>query len=141
MIGVHSISADAYHIDPCPSPSLSASIAKLLSSRTPLHAWYAHPRLNPAYEVDTDQKFDIGTACHSLILNDPRIFHIVDADDWRTKDAKAQRDEARAAGKVPLLALQWKRVNDMCLSARTQLDRHEEAFRAFTDGEPERTLI
>lgn len=35
-----------YHADPAPEPSLSATLAKLLISRSPRHAWMASPRLN-----------------------------------------------------------------------------------------------
>ena len=48
--GVYSLPDDAYHADPCPGPSLSSSVAKLMLDRSPLHAWHAHPRLNPNFE-------------------------------------------------------------------------------------------
>lgn len=139
--GGYTISAADYHADPCPEPSLSSSIAKLLATRTPRHAWWEHPRLNPAYEPSEASIFDIGSACHSLILNDPKVFAIIEADDWRTKEAKRARDEARAEGRIPLLAAQWRRVTDMCAATRTQLDQHQEASDAFKNGEPEQTLI
>ena len=139
--GGYLLPTDAYHADPCPQPSLSSSIAKLLVTRTPRHAWWEHPRLNPAYEPSHSTIFDIGNACHSLMLNDPKIFAIIDAENWTTKAAKAARDEAREAGKIPLLAVQWDRVNKMLEAARAQLDAHIEASAAFTDGTPEHTLI
>lgn len=139
--GIYAISADAYHADPCIEPSLSSSLAKLLVNKTPLHCWHAHPRLNPMYEPEEKEAFDIGKACHSLMLNDPQIFEIIDAPDWRTKVAKDGRDEARAAGKIPLLVDQFERVSDMFTAARMQLDEHREAQAAFTGGRPEATLI
>lgn len=139
--GVYDISADEYHADPCPEPSLSCSVAKLLINSTPLHAWTAHPRLNPGFEAEADEKFDLGSAAHSLILHDPKIFAVIDAADWRTKDAKAKRDAAREAGKIPLLTEQWIRVEAMARSALIQLSRHEEAAGAFRDGVPEQTLV
>ncbi len=49
-------------------------------------------------------------AAHSLMLGDPQDFVIVEADDWRTKEAKQPRDEAYAAKKIPLLVNQWRRT-------------------------------
>ena len=41
-----------YHADPAPEPSLSRSLAHTLLTRSPRHAWQAHPRLNPAWLPD-----------------------------------------------------------------------------------------
>ena len=43
-----SMSMDEYHADPCPTPSLSSGIARVLWANTPMHAWFKHPRLNKA---------------------------------------------------------------------------------------------
>lgn len=139
--GVYEMSAEDYHADPCEAPSLSSSVAKLLINSTPLHAWTAHPRLNPDAEREDEERFDLGNACHSLILHDPKKFEIIDAPDWRTKQAKDQREAARECGKIPLLAEQWTRVQAMAHSLRLQLARHQDARNAFTNGKPEQTLI
>lgn len=139
--GIYNLTAEQYHADPVREPSLSSSIAKLLVVRTPRHAWTEHPRFNPDREDDEEHHFDIGTACHSLILNDPIKFAIITADSWRTKDAKDQRDAARLAGKLPLLEKHWDQVQAMAAAARAQLEMHEDASGAFLDGLPEQTLI
>jgi hypothetical protein len=141
--GIYDISAAEYHADCCPMPSLSSSIAKLLVSPggTPAHAWEAHPRLNPNYMTEESEKFDLGTAAHALILRDRAAFEIIEADDWRTKVAKDKRDEARVAGKIPLLSHQWGDINDMVTAAQLQLAAHADASGAFADGKPEQTLI
>ena len=41
--GIYTLSAEAYHADPCPEPSLSASIANVLLQRSPAHARIQHP--------------------------------------------------------------------------------------------------
>lgn len=100
------IPADVYHADPCQAPSLSSSIIKILLNQSPLHAWTAHPRLNPNFldEVGDDEtKFDIGTAAHSLVLEGIDKIAVIDATDWRTKEAKEARDIAREEGLTPLL--------------------------------------
>jgi hypothetical protein len=139
--GVYDMSAEDYHADPCPVPSLSASVAKILIAQTPRHAWTAHPRLNPDFQREEDGAFDLGNAAHSLMLGDPKKFAIVDFDDWRTKDAKSAREKARADGRIPMLAKHWTRVNRMVEVGRMQLAGHDDAFDAFTNGKPEQTLV
>lgn len=139
--GVYEISAEAYHADPCPAPSLSSSMAKIIYSRTARKAAHGHPKLNPDFERDSDDKFNIGNAAHALMLGDPKKFAIIAATDWRTKDAKAARDAASIAGKIPLLTEQWLRVNAMVTSGKCQLAGHLDTADAFTAGKPEQTLI
>lgn len=139
--GIYDIPAEAYHADPCPAPSLSSSIAKLLVEKSPRHAKLAHPRLNPNYAPKNRTIFDIGSAAHAMVLGDERRFVIVDADDWKTKAAQAERAAAYAAGKIPLLPHQWEECRAMALAARAQLDASEEDADAFTNGKPEQTLI
>jgi hypothetical protein len=141
--GLHvGVLAGDYHQDPCQQPSLSASIANILVSQTPLHAWTAHPKLNPAFRRKTDEKFDLGTAAHAMLLEgDGEKIAVVAADDWRTKAAKEQRDEARADGKVPLLAVQAGELFEMVAAAQTQLAAFNLDPPCFTEGHPEHTLI
>lgn len=136
------IPAEQYHADDlCDTPSLSSSICKTLIFETPQHAWTAHPRLNPDFERDEDAKFSIGNAAHSLMLNDPKTFEIVEADDWRTKAAQERKAAAFKAGKIPLLSKHWKCVSRMVEIGRLQLLSHHDASDAFTKGAPEVTLI
>lgn len=140
--GVYDIPADEYHADPCPEPSLSSSIAKLLVTpgASPMHAKWDCPRLNPEYEPEERAMFDLGAAAHSLLLNDERAFEIVDAADWRSKEAKNLRDEARALGKIPILVGQWERTIEMVRAARVQLDAHADGP-FFVGGKAEETMV
>lgn len=113
-----SIPAAEYHADPCESPSLSTGTIKIMRAKSPKHAWAAHPK-NPARrEFEKEDKFDLGTAAHAVLLegDTSRIVSVV-ADDWRTNAAKAKRDEARAAGKVALLERQHESVLKMVEAA------------------------
>lgn len=108
--GVYDISAANYHADRLtPRPALSNTIGKLLVNRSPLHAWTASPRLNPAWEPTVRKTFDIGKAAHRRILGKgEEIAEIPEAmlaanGAVSTKEAKAFVAEARAAGIVPLL--------------------------------------
>lgn len=142
--GIYLVSAADYHADNfLPEPSLSSSIAKLLVTpgTTPLHAWTECARLNPDHEPDEQEKFDLGKAAHSLMLRDPQEFEIIDAPDWKKKDAQEKRFIARAAGKIPLLTDQFARATEMVAAARKQLDQHEEGRNFFVDGKPEMTMV
>lgn len=114
-----------YHMDPVgPAPSLSSSIAKLLVTRSPRHAWYENPRLNKAKALEVEapsRAMDIGTATHKLILGRGRDIVEVAADDYRKDVAKKVRDAARAAGKVPILSHEMANVRILAEAARDQL--------------------
>src|SRR5712675_710479 len=106
----YDISDEIYQTDCCDAPSLSSSIAKILVNDTPLHAWMAHPKLNPAFEREEKEIFDLGTVAHALLLQGEHIAEIIGAPDWRTKDAQMLRDDARSRGKIPILMKHMVRV-------------------------------
>lgn len=139
--GIYALSADQYHSDPCEQPSLSRTIAHLLCSSSPAHARAAHSRLNPAFEREEKEIFDLGTCAHALFLEGETGVAVIDAADWRTNAAKEARDEARAAGRIPLLAKHWDAVQEMSRAAFAQLAVHDAAPALFQDGKSEQTLI
>ena len=56
---------DVEHLPVCAEeakepPMLSATIATILCSSSPLHAWVAHPKLNPDYVPEESKAFDVG---------------------------------------------------------------------------------
>lgn len=141
MTGTLALSFDEYHADPAEQPSLTASIARILCTASPRHAWTAHPRLNPDFERPDDPKFDIGTAAHALLLQGIDLVHIIHAPDWRTAAAKEERDIARTHGRIPLLATQWDDVRRMVETVQTQLGALDVQPTPLTDGKPEQTLM
>ena len=129
------ISAIDYHSDAISKePSLSSSIARLLVMKSPLHAWMAHPRLNPHYVQEEDTKFDIGSAAHALLLEGADRMEVVAADDWRTKAAKETRDAARAAGKHPVLTYQYEAIKTMVKVAKDAIAQNEDLAGYTIDG-------
>jgi hypothetical protein len=140
-MSIEALSADKYHADPAPQPSLSSSIAHILLDQSPLHAWLAHPRLNPKFERETDSRFDLGSAAHMMLLErrEDRIVR-VEADDWRTKTAKEARDAAQAVGKYAVLERQYCDIKEMCDAARKFLMRTE-LGNILDTGEAEQTLV
>ena len=140
--GIYEIAAERYHADPAPAPSLSASIANLMLSRSPRHAWEAHPQLNPDYEPDNRRDFDLGSAAHAALLEGSSQIEVIEASDYRTVAAREARDAALAQGKLPLLPHQWNDVQAMVSVAIRRLARaHDETASFRNHGAPERMLI
>lgn len=124
--GLHDLPAHRYHADPCDAPSLSASIAHILLSQSPAHAWWSHPRLNLAHQdgpPTTEQ--DEGTALHAAILENRAVVALCEFPDWKTKAAQEARRLARETGEVPILARRWEVIQGVAQSVREQLAAHE----------------
>lgn len=109
-----------------PVPSLSRSDIKQLLYQSPAHAFYNHPRLNPDWKPgEKEERFDIGTAAHSMFLEGIDVAMEIEADDWRKKETKEAREEARAAGRIPLLSKQYEEVMAMVNEAHKALHNSE----------------
>ena len=139
--GKYKISFEEYLADPCPEPSLTRTTIKSLIEEPARKTFLQHPRLNPQVIEPTSEKFDIGTAAHSIFLEGYDCVRVVDAADWRTNAAKALRDEARAAGGVPLLSVQYSDVMAMVTAAHEALAEWEGRGLEIIDGDPELTYI
>ena len=127
------IDAAAYHKDPAAEPSLSSSLAKTIMERTLLHAWAAHPRLNKDFAEKHDDKFDLGSVAHELILGKGGGIVVLPYSGYQTNAAKEARDEARASGKTPILAEQMHRASKMCESVCDALAQTPGAVHLFKD--------
>lgn len=136
--GIYSMAADAYHADPVPEASLSGSVAIPLVHRSPRHAWWAHPRLNPAYEPKSSDRMDLGTVAHALLLGTGGDISVIDADNYTTKAAREARDAAREAGRTPVLTAAYEQAEKMARKATEYLN---EALHRWGDGKPEQVLI
>lgn len=117
-----------YHADPCPTPSLSSSIAHKLINQSPLHAWHAHPKLGGRPPLPT-REMDTGQLVHALLLGAtaPKGSHVVsviDAKDWRKKATQAARDDARGKGQVPVLARQYERAVEVTKIIEAKMAAH-----------------
>jgi hypothetical protein len=122
---------------------LSRSALADLINKTPAHVKYSHPRLNPFYVQPEDRDvFSIGTAAHSLFLEGIDCCAVIEASDWRSKDAKAARDDARAAGKTPLLKKDYDKVQAMVDAAHEQLAASELGIKDLhSEGDSELSYI
>lgn len=119
----HDVPESEYHADP---DSLSVTGAKLLLKAPAL---FRHRMDNPEHR----DVFDYGRAAHALVLGVGSPIRVVHAADWRSKDAREERDHARANGETPLLEKDHQRVADMA----DALSSHTLAMRLLSEGEPE----
>lgn len=117
-----------YHADLlCVTPTLSSTLARTLLARSPLHAWTAHPRLNPAWEPTEKKTFDIGRAAHRAVLGRGGDYVAYPAEllasngAASTKEAKVWAEEQRAAGRTPLKAEEVDQIGEMALAVDRQL--------------------
>lgn len=112
-----------YFADPCPSPSLSNSGIGILLHQSPLHFATQHPRLlGGSEERQANAAMHRGSVVHRLALGAGKDYVVIDADAYRTNDAKAQRAEAEAAGKVPILAAAFEKAERQAKVVRQHLD-------------------
>ena len=95
--------------------ALSASGAWALSEECPARFWWSSP-WNPQREPENALHFDIGKALHLAVLQPEELADSIvriDANDYRTRIAQTQRDDAYAAGKTPLLAKEVDLIGEM----------------------------
>lgn len=112
--GVYDIPEDVYHRDPVAEGSLSVSGAKkLLADGGP--ARYRYQLDHPAAPSEA---MELGTAAHTLVTGRGAELAEVKAKDWRKNEAKDAAEEARKAGKVPLLTHQFEQVHEMAAAIR-----------------------
>lgn len=103
------LSAAQYHADPCEVPSLTQSIALVLNEQTPAHAFARHPKLGGKSQTPTPAMISgslIDSIVYGTYAEDSDEYQLIEAADYRTKDAREKRDAALAAGRRPLLTHQ-----------------------------------
>lgn len=99
---VHDLPESAYHA----TKALSAGGAWTLANDCPAVYHYRSPFNPDAAPAENGKPMDIGTALHLAVLEEKRYADavvLVDAEDWRKQAAREARDNAYAAGLVPLL--------------------------------------
>lgn len=132
----HDITAAEYHADPCGTPSLSSSVARILIDKTPAHARLAHPRLNQQFGSVSNRAMDIGSVAHELVLGRGAGFEISPYDTYNSKAAKEWRDDTLASGLTPIKAKEHAAAKRMADSIAWMADAI-----AFQHGHAESVVI
>jgi len=134
------ISAAQYHrdersADPTDPPSLSASLAKILATQSPAHAYAAHPKLGGKKHEPT-KAMSGGTLIHSLVLEAGRGIVVLDFENYKTKAAQEAKAEALATERIPVL------VDDMAdaVAASVKIRRRLEDAGVLLDGMSEEVI-
>ncbi|OAN49094.1 hypothetical protein A6A04_02940 [Paramagnetospirillum marisnigri] len=126
---------DAYHRNICDAPSLSSSMARTIVNECPAFL-HANSYLNPNFTPEPKEHFEFGTAAHLMFMEPDQLaerLEIINAPDWRKKDAQEARAVARTNGKVPMLIGQMAELEAM----RAALFAHSIASKAFVGGQAE----
>jgi len=121
--GIYDIPAHVYHAD---RTSLSSTGArKLLPPSCP-----AKFRWEQDHPPARKKELDFGTAVHSYVLGSGQELAVIGEADWRSKHAQTQKASAIREGKVPLLASEYKQVQEMAKVLRA----HPLAGALFAEG-------
>lgn len=111
---------------------LGSTSLKTLALKTP-----AHHKHESTHQVFKDE-FNIGTAAHSLILeNDTSNIEVLDFPNYLTKASKEAKAAAIAENKQPLLVKEWAQVQAM----RDSVMNHSVAGQLFTGHVPESSFF
>lgn len=124
-----------YHRDPVKGGSLSSSGArKLLAPSCPAIFKYEQDHKPPH-----KKEFDFGHAAHELVLGVGSGIEVIEAADWKKKDAQEAKKAAYANDKVPLLPKEMDVVKAMANAIR----EHPIAGALFRPGtgKPEQSLF
>ena len=130
--GIYPDISDAdYHGDTLTAaPTLSSTIARLVINRSPLHAWTAHPRLNPDWEPVEKKTFDIGRAAHRAVLGKGGDYTAIPESmlssngSTNTSAAKSFIAECREQGITPLKATEVDKVEVMAEKLKRRLTEY-----------------
>lgn len=115
---------EVYRADPCPAPSLNASVAWTCLQECLAHGKAEHPRLTDE-EPDEDEEdakaptraMDIGSAAHALAFGVGASIALIHAPNWKKKTDQEAKKAAYEAGEIPLLPKEYRRAKRMAAIA------------------------
>lgn len=114
------VPVEDYRADPCPEPSLNASIARLCLNESLAHVAAAHPQLSlPDVDDEDEEKkaptraMDIGSAAHALAFGVGADICLIHAPNWKKKADQEAKKAAYEAGEIPLLPKELGRAKAM----------------------------
>lgn len=136
--GLHyDMDSNAYFDDPCPEPSLTQSLCKILIEQSPLHAKLAHPKLAPP-PIDGEEEAEkyvkaqaIGNAAHAIMIRRGKKLGVIDAKNFTTKAAQTDKQAAIMQGAEPILRKHYNTAVTMAEAATYQLSKIDGCEHAF----------
>lgn len=131
----HDFPVDAYHADPCPSPSLNQTLAKIILEQSPAHAKCAHLRLGCRADRSEDYVADrtVGSAIHALLLGRGKNLAVAHFDDWRKGEARDFKADAYERGDEPILKKHYDQAAQVAHSIACQMESMH-GRKPFTEG-------
>ncbi len=108
---------DVYRADPCPAPSLNASVAWTCLQECLAHGKADHPKLTDEEPASPTRAMDIGSAAHALAFGVGAGIALIHAPNWKKKADQAAKKAAWAAGEIPLLPKEYRRAKRMAAIA------------------------
>lgn len=132
-----------YHSDCCDGPSISSSGLRKITSESPLHYWFDSPYNPNRPAQEQKQHFNLGSAVHTLLLGetgfrDKFVVRPTFWSDWRTKEARAWRDEMVSAGKTVITDSDVDAIRHMAVSMQREPLVHRDGL---FSGAPELSLF
>lgn len=124
---------ETYLADPTPEPSLTSSIVREILASAPAYVRETTSRLNPDYEEESSDKFNLGSAAHQVLIGGGRAVRWLDFPAYRSNAAKAARDAVYAAGQTPLLEKYREPTYAMADRAREQFRQNPDIGWMFAD--------
>lgn len=132
--------SEIYHADPCPTPSLSNSLIRDLLDKSPKHAAWKHPKLNKNAGIIPNKSMNKGTLLHNLILGCGSEIEVIHADNFLTKKAKENRDQALLEGKTPILEKDYDEIKKCSEIAIEKIANHPACEGFFNVGHSEAVI-
>lgn len=121
MARIVDVTPDQYH----KLPGFSASVAKVVIGHSEEHALAEYESREEAQDDEEDQqklaKLERGTVLHALVLGKGQRIKVLDYDKYTTAKARAERDEARAAGFVPVKRAKFEVYERTAIGLRAKL--------------------
>lgn len=129
------LSHEQYHADPIPGGSLSSTGARKLTPPDGSPARFKYDQGHPEHK----RAFDLGQLAHNQLTDTGPEIVVLDEDNFRKQKTRDDRDDAYAAGQVPVLPQDMDTVYDMMKA----LERHPWAAALFErgSGQPEPSMF
>lgn len=129
------LSPDQYFAEPCPQPALTNSGMGILLKSCPAKFAYHHPAIGqrPDDRKETTALY-MGSLVHRLALDKGDEYVISPYDEYRSNEAKAWRDETRAAGIIPVKQKDYDVAEQMAATVRAAIVKE-------TQGHPYETEV